>query len=213
MDRGIPFIILENPVWHYGDKPATYTFGYNGLNGCAYVPRAPDVPRCHPRLQEWKEPYTGQITVFGQVENDKALRGLDIREWADWVRSIVPESVFREHPVMVDPNRTTLEPIEDVLARTSIAITYTSTVGAESVIQGIPTYALAEGSLAYPVAAHSLADVPVLPCRDEWIHGLSWRHWSTNEALDTEYILSGYEEALAMAQRGEYDNMSNGNAQ
>lgn len=214
MERRIPIIILENPVWHYGDKPSTYTFGYNGLNGCSYVPESSArPPRPAPELLPWRDPFSGQTTVFGQVENDKALRGADIYAWVEWVQEVVPSAVFREHPVMVDQNDPQLEPFEDCLARTSLAITYSSTVGAEAVIAGIPTIAISEGSLAYPVSTHTLSDKPITPDRTEWIHQLSWRHWSTDEQVDTDYILSGYDEARAAAEKGEYDNMSNGNAQ
>jgi len=214
MDSGTPIIILENPVWHYGDKPATYTFGYNGLNGLAFVPESKFRPaRPKPTLQPWREPFSGQITVFGQVEHDKALRGADIEAWVARVQAVIPEAVFRQHPIMVGQNDPPLGPFEDVLANTSLAITYTSTVGAEAVIAGIPTISCHEGSLAYAVSSHGLGDAPITPSRSEWIHELSWRHWSTDETLDTNYILSGYEEARSRAERGEYDNMSNGRDQ
>jgi hypothetical protein len=214
MDRGVPIIILENPCWHNGDKPATYTWGYNGLNGLGFVPDTEDRPdRPHPSLQEWKDPFEGQITVFGQVESDKALRGADIDAWRRGICEILPHAHFREHPVMVGQNDAPLGPFEECMARTSLAVTYTSTVGAEAVILGIPTISCHEGSLAYAVSSHSIADAPVAPDRTEWIRELSYRHWRTSELVDTKYILSGYEEARAAAQQGEYDNMSNGRDQ
>lgn len=214
MDRGIPFIILENPVWHYGDKLCTYTWAYNGLNGLGYCP-PPDgrVHRPSPTLSPWKDPFEGQITVFGQVEHDKALRGADIYAWAEFVQEVLPGAVFREHPVMVDARFEEVGSFEECLARTSLAVTYSSTVGAEAVIAGIPTVAFNEGSLAYPVSTHNLWDEPITPDRAEWLYGLSYRHWSVGEPLDIEYILSGYDEARAQAERGDYDNMSNGRAQ
>ncbi len=214
MDNGTPIIILENPVWHYGDKMATYTFGYNGLNGLAFVPESKFRPaRPKPELEPWIDPFSGQITVFGQVEHDKALRGADIYEWVDWVRTVCPAAIFREHPVMVDTNHDDVGCFEECMAATSLAITYSSTVGAEAVIRGIPTVAFNEGALAYPMATHGLGDAPITPSRAEWLHGLSYRHWSLDEEIDTNYILSGYEEARNRAERGEYDNMSNGRDQ
>ena len=214
MDNGTPIIILENGAWHYGDKPSTYTFGFNGLNGGATVPRPTGLgSRPHPVLQPWKDPFEGQITVFGQVENDKALRGADIKEWVAGVQAVIPEAVFRQHPIMVDVHDDSLGPFEECMAVTSLAITYSSTVGAEAVIRGIPTVACHEGSLAYAMASHGIGDAPVTPFRHEWISSLAWRHWSTDEEINTKYILSGYEEARAAAERGEYDNMSNGRDQ
>ena len=215
MRRRIPIIILENPVWHYGTKSDTYTWAYNGLHGGGYVP-SPDKlgSRPHPKLQAWKNWEEGDITIFGQVPTDKNVRGEDIGAWFEQARTVLPTAGFREHPILVPSKHwNEMESFSDCLARTSLAVTFTSTVGSEAVIAGIPTIAAREGSLAYPVSSHSLSDKPISPCRAEWIHGLSYRHWSVSEQVDIEYILSGYDEALAQAQRGEYDNMSNGREQ
>ncbi len=215
MERGVPIIVLENPVWHYGDKSRTYTWAYNGLHGGGWVPDPVDLgKRPHPKLESWKAWDSGRITIFGQVPTDKAVRGHDIQRWVEDCRSVLPDTVFRPHPIMV-PSRDwkDMEPFDECLANTSLAVTFTSTVGSETVIAGIPTIACHEGSLAYPVSSHSLSDTPVSPRRVAWIHGLSWRHWSTDEPLNTEYILGGYDEARSQAELGLYDNLSNGRSQ
>jgi hypothetical protein len=186
MDRGIPIIILENPVWYEGNRMEYYTWAYNGLHGLGTLPTPPERSRPHPKLKPWKDWQSGRITVFGQVPTDKAVRGNDMQLWKQTVQAALPNSEFREHP---------------------------STIGAEAVINGIPTIACHAGSLAYPMATHNLSDEPITPCREEWIHNLSWRQWSIHEELDTEYILRGYDEAYADAQAGRYDNMSNGRPQ
>jgi hypothetical protein len=214
MDRGIPFIILENPVWHYGDKTSTYTYGYNGLNGLSMGADTGSLPsRPHPKLEPWKDHTCGDWTIFGQVENDKALRGADVYEWIDWMRALFPMAQLREHPVMLGAQEMAVqESFDNCIARTSLAITYSSTVGAESVIRGIPTIACNRGSWAYDVSSRPTEPVSTPP-RELWIHGLSWRHWSTDEEIDVQHILSGYDEARARASMGQYDNMSNGRAQ
>jgi len=207
MERRIPIIILENPVWHYGDKSSTYTWGYNGLNNLGWAPPVPTgKARPHPPLGAWRDIDSGSKVIFGQVENDKALRGEDIYEWVEEMQGIYPDAEFREHPVMLD-QRVEQEPFESVMERCSLAITYNSTVGAEAIIRGIITTVSHEGSWAYPM--RGVSSYP----RDKWITDLSWRHWSTDEDIDVDWILSGYDEALAQAQRGEYDNMSNGRDQ
>ena len=208
MVRGTPFIILENPVW--GKDEGTYTWAYNGLNGLGYIPDSSG-PRDHPVLDEWREWKSRSITIFGQTVHDKALRGADIEQWARSVKQVIPEAEFRKHPIMVDSNHEFQEAYEDCLKRTSLAITYNSTVGAQCVIRGIPTIAMHAGSLAWPVSTHELTETPVTPDRTEWIRQLAWRHISDD--VPTEYILSGFEEAREQAQRGEYDNMSNGRPQ
>jgi len=214
MGRGIPIIILENPVWYTGHRMDSYTWAYNGLHGLGYLPTPPDTPRPHPTLKPWKEWETGQITVFGQVPTDKAVRGNDMQLWRESVKAALPTSVYREHPIMIpSKHHHKIEPFDVCLDKTSLAVTYTSTCGSEAVIAGIPTIACHEGSLAYSVASHNLSDKPITPCRDEWIHGLAWRQWTIHEKLDTNYILSGYNEARADAEAGRYDNMSNGRPQ
>jgi len=215
MRRGIPILVLENPVWHEGNKCDTYTWAYNGLHGGGFVPDATNcAPRFHPPLQPWKDWESGDITIFGQMPTDKAIRGHDLPAWIRQAQSVLPDAIFREHPMCVPSKHwADMESFEDCLARTSLAVTFTSTAGSETVIAGIPTIACHEGSLAYPVCSHSLSDAPVAPCRAEWIHSLSWRHQYVGEAATTEFILSGYDEALALAQAGQYDNMSNGREQ
>jgi len=215
MRRGIPIIILENPVWHDGTKSDTYTWAYNGLHGGGFVPSATHYQRRkHPKLQPWKEWDEGDITIFGQIPTDKAVRGHDLGAWIRQAQSVLPNAKFREHPICV-PSRDwgKMESFEDCLARTSLAVTFTSTVGSETVIAGIPTITCNQGSLAYPVSSHSLSDSPVAPCRAEWIHELSYRHQYIGGEPTLDYILSGYEEALALAKAGKYDNMSNGREQ
>lgn len=209
MSRGIPFIILENPVWHYGDKMETYTWGYNGLNGLGMAPSVQDKPsRPHPDLQQWKDYRSGHYTIFGQMENDKSLRGADIYEWADWMGTRYPQAAFREHPKMLSAeDEYSQEDFAACMARTSLAITFNSTVGAECVIHGIPTICYHPGSWAWEVQGTEH------PCRETWIKKLSWRHWSLNEAIDVDYILGGYKNARIQSKQGNYDNMSNGNAQ
>jgi hypothetical protein len=214
MDRGIPIIILENPVWYEGNRMEYYTWAYNGLHGLGTLPTPPERSRPHPKLKPWKDWQSGRITVFGQVPTDKAVRGNDMQLWKQTVQAALPNSEFREHPIMIPSKyHNQMEPLSRCFEETSLAVTYTSTIGAEAVINGIPTIACHAGSLAYPMATHNLSDEPITPCREEWIHNLSWRQWSIHEELDTEYILRGYDEAYADAQAGRYDNMSNGRPQ
>lgn len=207
MERGIPIIILENPCWHFGDKPASYVWGYNGLNGRSWAPPTPAEERYHPVLEPWKPINSMDTVIFGQVEHDKSLRGGDIYAWIENMQKAYPYAEVREHPVMLDRDELEhLEPFESVLMRCSHAITFSSTAGAEAVIQGITTEVYHDGSWAWPVRGGKCD-------RREWIHDLSWRHWTTDKPVDVKWILSGYDEALAKAQRGEYDNMSNGRLQ
>lgn len=203
MERGTPIIILENPVWHYGDKMETYIYGYNGLNGLStggVVDSLP--PRPHPELGEMV-PRGEEVWVIGQIVSDKAVRGADIRAWYREMGRKHPTAQFREHPGMIDRRFVPpAEPLEEMFDRSALIVTYTSTVGAEALIYGVPTYVEHPGGWAYGVED-----------REEWIHMLSWRHWSITDSIDVDTILSGYDRAKADAEAGNYDNMSNGRAQ
>jgi hypothetical protein len=205
MDRRIPIIILENPVWHYGDKLSSYTWGYNGLNGLGMAPSCPaSESRPHPPLRAERHPEEGAQIIFGQVEGDKALRGKSNAEWIEEARLEYPEAEVRPHPVMIDSRFETLENFDDCMDRCGLAITYSSTVGAEAVIRGIKTISKHPGSWSYGYEQEG---------RENWIRRLSWRHWSTSEEIDVDWILGGYEAAKVVAEAGYYDNMSNGRDQ
>ncbi len=190
-DNGIPCIITEIGVWQNPGE-FTYGWGYNGLNGLAFVPEPPAERRCKPDLKPYKG-CDGITTVFGQTPGDKALRGCDIYKWALRMLKVHPGAEYRPHPMLLDiPG--TAEPLEDVFARTTLAVTYSSTTGAEALIEGISTYAEHPGSYAYQVED-----------REEWLHRLSYRMIDMGKEIPVEYILSGYEEALSRAEEGIWD--------
>ena len=191
IENNIPYIILENPVW--GDRGSNFSWCYGGLNGLGHVPSAKGLPaKDKPELQEWKT--EGEVTIFGQLAGDAALHGLNIHDWIEDCSRILPGSRIRQHPLMLDQNHVTQEPLAECFARTGLAVTYSSTVGAEAVIHGIPTIAVHKGSLAYPVSTHTLSDTPITPDRSEWLHELSYRHISFGTDVPVDYILGGYDD-------------------
>jgi hypothetical protein len=201
MSRGIPFLILENGCWHAGDKTKTFTLAYNGLCNGGFMPPEPAEERPKPDLRPMRPRDSGRTTIFGQMRGDKSLRGLDMDEWVRETLLSHPDATFRPHPNMVPSwEQRALEPFQDCLDATSLAITYSSTVGAECLIQGIETVAEHPGSFAYPCDGD----------REAWLHWLSWRHWEIDQPFDSKWVLSGYEEARALAEAGHYDNCNNG---
>lgn len=191
-----PFIILENPIW--GDRKETFTWAYNGQNGMGTIPDAAHMPeRRKPDLQPWKS--TGETTIFGQLLGDMAVHDLDINGWINECAAILPGSHVRRHPGDYTEFRGgPLEDIEKCLARTGLAITYSSAVGSEAVIAGVPTIAMHPASLAWDVTTHNLTDEPILPNREKWLHNLSWRHIYKNEPVPVDFILKGYDALRAV---------------
>jgi hypothetical protein len=191
-ENGIPCIITEVGIWQNPGE-FTYGWGYNGLNALAWVPDAWASPRDKPVLKPWKGD-VGVTTVFGQKPGDKALRGLELEEWVPKMLRAYPGAEFRPHPIL-SQHPESVEPLQDVFDRTSLAVTYTSTVGPQAVIEGITTFAAHPGSFAWDVDYD----------REEWLHNLSYRMIDMDKPIPVDYILSGYEEARERAIAGLWD--------
>jgi len=192
--HGIPVIITEIGVWHNPGE-FTYGWGYNGLNALSFVPEAPSEERAKPELKPWKGD-SGITTIFGQKPGDAALRGADIDKWVKRMLKVNPGAEYRPHPILLE-NPASAEPLQAVFDRTSFAVTYSSTVGPQAIIEGITTYEEHPGSYAYMMGAEY--------GREEWLHRLSWRMLDIGKPIPVDYILSGLEEATERAKAGKWD--------
>jgi hypothetical protein len=192
---GKPYIVMEAPFWRdYYDAHAASSWGYNGLAGGAFAPSPPDEERPKPELMPVKAG-TGPTIIIGQKPTDHSLRGSNHVEWILNVKAELPEADFRPHPLMVPPN--SLEPISSILERYKTVVTFTSTVGCEALVAGCEVRADGRESLAYGVGEQS---------RPRWHHDLSWRQ-AENFGFGAlvPYILSGYDEARALAEEGKME--------
>lgn len=188
IDKEIPYIIMEAPFWRHIDVMANSSWGYNGLAGCAWRPIPPDTPREKPTLQPMKT--EGNTLIIGQKPTDHSLRGSDHVEWLLRKFEQYPDADFRPHPLMVSHG--TLQPLPEALQRAKRVITFTSTVGAEALIDGSESRPENAGSIAFGVTD-----------RERWLHALSWAQAAhTDMGSLAEYILSGYEEARGRASNG-----------
>jgi len=190
IDKGIPYIIMEAPFWRdFYDLMDASSWGYNGLAGGAWTPPPPSDERPKPDLKPMKD--SGKTLIIGQKPTDHSLRGSDHVEWILHTRASLPEADFRPHPLMV-PERT-LEPIRDAPVPYRRVVTYTSTVGAEALVEGCEVRADHRSSLVSGVTN-----------REQWHHELSWRQ-APNSRLHqlVPYILSGYEEARGRIREGQ----------
>jgi hypothetical protein len=136
----------------------------------------------------------GAVVVFGQKPNDHSLRGDDHVAWIKDKLGRNVDAEFRHHPLMSAGGLLLMEPLDQVLDRCSLAITYSSTVGAEALIAGCVSYPDCKQSTAYNVTD-----------REQWIHDLSWHNFTLEEFATpkvAKYILSGFQEAWDRAERG-----------
>lgn len=200
IDNGIPYIITEHPTWR-GPSAMTreaaeitqISWTYNGLLGGGLHHKAGTTPRSHPVLRPMKK--TGDTIVYAQKPNDHSLRGSDHVAWLKKQLSWYPNSELRHHPIML--NRPDMqEEIGDAIARTLVAVTYSSTVGVEALIDGCVSIPHHPGSPAFSVPNRD---------REAWIHELSYWNMTMQEATYgrmPRHIMNGYDEALEQAQVG-----------
>jgi len=191
-----PFLIMEEPLWRPNPEFSlvSASFGYNGLTGGDWHPKSPEHERPHPLLMPMNPvtPAPGsRVVIFGQKPNDHSLRGSDHVAWIQEQMIKYPRHEFRHHPLMAQERQ---EPLDDVLDRCWVAVTYSSTVGAEALIAGVRSNPDCVQSTAYNVTD-----------REQWIHDLSWHNFTLDEFASVpvmKYILSGFQEAWELARAG-----------
>ena len=191
IDQGIPYIIMEAPVFRCYDLMTHSSWGYGGLQGGAWHPPSPEGERPKPEL---KPLHGGGKLIIGQKPTDHSLRGSDHVKWIVEKRASLPEADFRPHPLMVLED--SQETISVALQRYGEVFTYSSAVGVDAVVAGCKAYADSEHSLLRHLQG----------TREDFIHELSW--WQaphSDYSSLTGHILSGYEEALHRAQIGDIE--------
>ncbi len=189
-----PYIIMESPTFRdlYVEHMAS-TFTYNGMQGGGTRPEVGSAPRPHPELLPLH--YDGPTLILGQKANDHSLRGSDHTQWTKDMLRAYPGSRLRHHPIMVPKGYNA--PIADELKDVGRTIAYTSTASVDSIFAGCETICTHHANEAYGVDD-----------REEWAHKQSWYNWAHHELEDpkvTEWILSGYPEAYAMAKLGQQE--------
>ena len=202
VEQRIPYIIMEAPLWRgysEGEREVsecgTVCYCYNGLVGGGFHVEPLDEDRPHPELQPMKT--EGDTIIFGQKPSDHSLRSSDHVAWVEEKMKAYPDAELRHHPLMTT-ERFQREHIGDALERCHRAITYSSTVGAEALIAGC----ISEPDFPGSPAVGGMAD------REAWIHKLSYWNWGMSELESPEaanYILSGYDEARALAEDGKVE--------
>ena len=148
------------------------------------------------------------ILVCLQRNGGWSMRGLDVMDWLQQTITEIKKYtdrkiVVRGHPgdkkvsqylklnipnvVVSDINR----PIEEDLKNAWSTITYNSSPGVASLIEGVPVFALDPNpnySQYSEVANHNLAEIenPVLHDRQHWVERISMSHWNFAELKSGE---------------------------
>lgn len=210
LDNKLPYVIVD---WGYfADREHAISISFNGFHGLSMPVRAirRKPARWHPDPLPWKT--TGDcVTVFGQLQNDRAVRGLHVETWlrdtaVEAAKAYGMKAKIREHPKMRSSWEPQLPPLDQVLDETAVAVTWTSSVGILTVLAGVPTIALHPASPAWEVSRPFLDGRVNMPNRERWLHELSWRTYPFRQMDEAaEYILIGLAEAALPASEGKVD--------
>jgi hypothetical protein len=187
---------------YVGDRfvSASVSFG-GGLNGRGTF-RGPmhDGGRWRRHFAHLMQPWRGEddrrgyALLVGQVPGDQSLAGVNIDRWYYQtllgLRRFGREVRFRPHPRAVELGRAQYPSMDgvvrasgdlaDVLRGAGLVVTFNSNTAVESVLAGVPTIAMDEGSMAWPVTGHAVGEI-VTPDRTPWAHWLAWCQWTMDE--------------------------------
>ena len=165
--------------------------GFNGLNGQAEYCNK-DMPgdrwgKYHSHRMEPWDPDGKYVLILGQTEGDSALYDYDIRGWEERVQEYFKAAgepyIFRAHP---GPGATFMDRVPDLekaVKGASVVVTYNSSAGVQSILQGKPTIALHKGSMVWDVSSHALEDYNKLfmPDRSQWSYDFAYTQWRAKE--------------------------------
>lgn len=164
---------------------SSVSFG-GGLNGRAAF-RGPfdDASRWEKHfahlMRPWRDTHADVALIMGQVPGDTAVANVDLPRFYDRAQRAFAglglRPYLRPHP---NATRTASVPLAEDLAQARCVVTWNSNSGVDAVLAGVPTVAMDEGSMAWPVTGHALA-MPQACDRDAWAHALAWKQFTKQE--------------------------------
>jgi len=164
---------------YLGNRLEWCSLGFNGLNGRATFPKAPDGERFNDLfpgvMRSWKDK-PGYALVIGQCPGDAALAGTNIDNWVATITDSVPGTKYRPHPSVTAPAAS----LDDDLSGARCCITYNSNAGVMAVMAGVPTITMDRGAMAWNVSSHN-PQFSLMTDRDEWAHDMAYSQWTLQE--------------------------------
>jgi len=160
------------------------------------------------QFRDWHSPGDA-IVIMGQKEGDSSLIELykTYDSFYDWVQTVIVllreytdrPIIIRAHPrnrdrgiklatelqnKLKDVKVSDCEDIFDDLSRAYCVITYNSLSAIESITAGIPTFALNDGSMIWPVAHRDLKQIENLSYDidlTQWKYDIAYTQWTSRE--------------------------------
>lgn len=204
-DRGVQTVVLDMGYVYRGGIVAARTdpagvywsAGFGGLNGhanfCNRLMPGDRWEKLRNPLHPWRESGS-HILLCGQKPSDAAVGDMNPRQWAERALARLKELtsrpvVYRPHPEDPSPRGvkgaeySRGKPIEEDLKDCWAAVAYNSNSLVDTVIAGIPVFALGEGSMVTAVANKDLDRIeqPEMPDRQQWTHDLAYCQWNGPE--------------------------------
>lgn len=207
--RGYNVLVVERG--YIGDRREWTSLAWNGLNGRGDFCLEGGVPERDAAraalldgvLRDWrgeKPRGTDCILIMEQVLDDMSLEGRDL---TPWYRDVALQArrrfnlpvLLRPHPVAVAKGRRVRTGLAESrgslaedLARAWGVITWNSNSAVDAVLAGVPALSADEGSMAWAVTAHELADLgQIRPDREIWANRLAWCQWRLEELAAGEW--------------------------
>jgi hypothetical protein len=148
------------------------------------------------------------ILLIGQVPGDASLRGLDVFKWIE--STVIDLAVLSDRPIVIRPHPLsghqalgglkrrlqahghgnceirTEGSLRDALRDAWATVTYSSGAAIDSLLAGVPAFALCPASMAWPVTDHELGriEAPTLFDRRPWLDQLAHSQWTISEIAD-----------------------------
>lgn len=166
------FLLIDRCSFGDTNKFVSLVWNGHGRRGDHRVPKdyGDRWERIGPELKPWK---TGSRTVLcGQIDTWSPRYARP----EDWYAT-VEATHFRPHPAGYS---TAPYPIVRDFKDCELAITLNSSVGVQAVLDGIPTSAMDEGSMAWDVGNAERTE------REPWCQWLAWTQWSDDEIREGE---------------------------
>lgn len=194
-NRGHEVLVIERG--YLGNRFEWSSLAWNGLNGFGRFAESPKdggerFKNNFAPLLPWRD--GGEyVLIMGQVPGDASLRRRDLMPWYRLVAAEAAEKYglpvhFRQHPEskrkghsqIVSGAIKSVGNLDEALSGAALVITYNSNAAVDSVLAGVPAIAIDRGSMAWPVAGHSVGE-KIIPDREIWAAEMAWKQWRLDE--------------------------------
>lgn len=197
--HGGDYLVME--AGYVGDRLQWVSLGYNGLNGradfCNQGAPGDRWQRHHAhRMKPWRAlSGDGYGLIMGQVPGDEGVREVDLAAFyaqaAADIRALGYLPLFRPHPKAPETQARGVgtlhnHTLADALGGAEFVVAWNSNSAVDAVLAGVPAVVMDRGSMAWPVAGHSLCALPPQPEREQWAHELAYAQWTHAEMASGE---------------------------